>query len=228
MLSQYAERSLEVRPVSLSSIYDSDHYVSLKFQGILQGSVSQVRGDSSAAGQDLSCATSSVTCSKAKAQFSYAGTHGGYGALLWRERLPTFRILRAVKKPFWFDKWDWNLWDTIRCQFLILIVFLEERLDGALVRPSLWYGRATNASSGLSYATMFGSKHDDRCDFNRWSEYGCLEKRAGLLLQNQDAYRLVRCQVSLRWLVCDLQKGWQQPPEWYWLLELNSCKSACC
>lgn len=114
------------------------------------------------------------------------------------ERQHTFRILRAVKNRFGstneigiFEMQSQGLVEVINPSE----VFLEERLDGAtgsaivvtmegtrpilaevqaLVTPSM-FGNAKRTTTGL--------------DFNRVSLImAVLEKRAGLLLQNQDAY----------------------------------------
>jgi len=111
------------------------------------------------------------------------------------ERQHTFRILRAVKNRFGSTN-EIGIFE-MQSQGLVEVlnpseVFLEERLDGAtgsaivvtmegtrpilaevqaLVTPSM-FGNAKRTTTGL--------------DFNRASLI--MEKRAGLLLQNQDAY----------------------------------------
>ena len=114
------------------------------------------------------------------------------------ERQHTFRILRAVKNRFGSTN-EIGIFE-MQSQGLVEVlnpseVFLEERLDGAtgsaivvtmegtrpilaevqaLVTPSM-FGNAKRTTTGL--------------DFNRASLImAVLEKRAGLLLQNQDAY----------------------------------------
>ncbi|HEM5702663.1 TPA: DNA repair protein RadA [Streptococcus suis] len=114
------------------------------------------------------------------------------------ERQHTFRILRAVKNRFGSTN-EIGIFE-MQSQGLVEVlnpseVFLEERLDGAtgsaivvtmegtrpilaevqaLVTPAM-FGNAKRTTTGL--------------DFNRASLImAVLEKRAGLLLQNQDAY----------------------------------------
>ncbi|HFI0415726.1 TPA: DNA repair protein RadA [Streptococcus suis] len=114
------------------------------------------------------------------------------------ERQHSFRILRAVKNRFGSTN-EIGIFE-MQSQGLVEVlnpseVFLEERLDGAtgsaivvtmegtrpilaevqaLVTPSM-FGNAKRTTTGL--------------DFNRASLImAVLEKRAGLLLQNQDAY----------------------------------------
>ena len=114
------------------------------------------------------------------------------------ERQHTFRILRAVKNRFGstneigiFEMQSGGLVEVINPSE----VFLEERLDGATgssivvtmegTRPILAEVQA------LVTPTMFGNakRTTTGLDFNRVSLImAVLEKRAGLLLQNQDAY----------------------------------------
>lgn len=114
------------------------------------------------------------------------------------ERQHTFRILRAVKNRFGstneigiFEMQSHGLVEVLNPSQ----VFLEERLDGATgsaivvtmegTRPILAEVQA------LVTPTMFGNakRTTTGLDFNRASLImAVLEKRAGLLLQNQDAY----------------------------------------
>jgi len=114
------------------------------------------------------------------------------------ERHHTFRILRAVKNRFGstneigiFEMQSGGLVEVLNPSQ----VFLEERLDGATgssivvtmegTRPILAEVQA------LVTPTMFGNakRTTTGLDFNRASLImAVLEKRAGLLLQNQDAY----------------------------------------
>ena len=114
------------------------------------------------------------------------------------ERQHTFRILRAVKNRFGstneigiFEMQSGGLVEVVNPSE----VFLEERLDGATgssivvtmegTRPILAEVQA------LVTPTMFGNakRTTTGLDFNRVSLImAVLEKRAGLLLQNQDAY----------------------------------------
>lgn len=114
------------------------------------------------------------------------------------ERQHTFRILRAVKNRFGstneigiFEMQSGGLVEVINPSE----VFLEERLDGATgssivvtmegTRPILAEVQA------LVTPTMFGNakRTTTGLDFNRASLImAVLEKRSGLLLQNQDAY----------------------------------------
>ena len=114
------------------------------------------------------------------------------------DRQHTFRILRAVKNRFGstneigiFDMQSVGLVEVTNPSE----VFLEERLDGATgssivvtmegTRPILAEVQA------LVTPTMFGNakRTTTGLDFNRASLImAVLEKRAGLLLQNQDAY----------------------------------------
>ena len=114
------------------------------------------------------------------------------------ERQHTFRILRAVKNRFGstneigiFEMQSGGLVEVLNPSQ----VFLEERLDGATgssivvtmegTRPILAEVQA------LVTPTMFGNakRTTTGLDFNRASLImTVLEKRAGLLLQNQDAY----------------------------------------
>lgn len=114
------------------------------------------------------------------------------------ERQHAFRILRAVKNRFGstneigiFEMQSGGLVEVINPSE----VFLEERLDGATgssivvtmegTRPILAEVQA------LVTPTMFGNakRTTTGLDFNRASLImAVLEKRAGLLLQNQDAY----------------------------------------
>ena len=114
------------------------------------------------------------------------------------ERQHTFRILRAVKNRFGstneigiFEMQSGGLVEVVNPSE----VFLEERLDGATgssivvtmegTRPILAEVQA------LVTPTMFGNAKRTTTgrDFNRASLImAVVEKRAGLLLQNQDAY----------------------------------------
>ena len=114
------------------------------------------------------------------------------------ERHHTFRILRAVKNRFGstneigiFEMQSGGLVEVLNPSE----VFLEERLDGATgssivvtmegTRPILAEVQA------LVTPTMFGNakRTTTGLDFNRASLImAVLEKRAGLLLQNQDAF----------------------------------------
>ena len=114
------------------------------------------------------------------------------------ERQHTFRILRAVKNRFGstneigiFEMQSGGLVEVVNPSE----VFLEERLDGATgssivvtmegTRPILAEVQA------LVTPTMFGNakRTTTGLDFNRASLImAVLEKRAGLFLQNQDAY----------------------------------------
>lgn len=114
------------------------------------------------------------------------------------ERQHTFRILRAVKNRFGSTN-EIGIFE-MHSQGLVEVlnpseVFLEERLDGATgsaivvtmegTRPILAEVQA------LVTPTMFGNakRTTTGLDFNRASLImAVLEKRAGLLLQNQDAY----------------------------------------
>lgn len=114
------------------------------------------------------------------------------------ERQHTFRILRAVKNRFGSTN-EIGIFE-MQLQGLVEVlnpseVFLEERLDGATgsaivvtmegTRPILAEVQA------LVTPTMFGNakRTTTGLDFNRASLImAVLEKRAGLLLQNQDAY----------------------------------------
>ncbi|HEL1739054.1 TPA: DNA repair protein RadA [Streptococcus suis] len=114
------------------------------------------------------------------------------------ERQHTFRILRAVKNRFGSTN-EIGIFE-MQSQGLVEVlnpseVFLEERLDGATgsaivvtmegTRPILAEVQA------LVTQTMFGNakRTTTGLDFNRASLImAVLEKRAGLLLQNQDAY----------------------------------------
>lgn len=114
------------------------------------------------------------------------------------EKHHTFRILRAVKNRFGSTN-EIGIFE-MREQGLVEVanpsqVFLEERLDGATgsaivvamegSRPILVEVQA------LVTPTMFGNakRTTTGLDFNRVSLImAVLEKRAGLLLQNQDAY----------------------------------------
>lgn len=114
------------------------------------------------------------------------------------ERQHTFRILRAVKNRFGSTN-EIGIFET-RASGLVEVlnpsqVFLEERLDGATgsaivvtmegTRPILAEVQA------LVTPTVFGNakRTTTGLDFNRVSLImAVLEKRCGLLLQNQDAY----------------------------------------
>ncbi|MDE3734950.1 DNA repair protein RadA [Streptococcus suis] len=114
------------------------------------------------------------------------------------ERQHTFRILRAVKNRFGSTN-EIGIFE-MQSQGLVEVlnpseVFLEERLNGATgsaivvtmegTRPILAEVQA------LVTPTMFGNakRTTTGLDFNRASLImAVLEKRAGLLLQNQDAY----------------------------------------
>ena len=114
------------------------------------------------------------------------------------ERQHTFRILRAVKNRFGSTN-EIGIFEMQSGGLVVVInpneVFLEERLDGATgssivvtmegTRPILAEVQA------LVTPTMFGNakRTTTGLDFNRASLImAVLEKRAGLLLQHQDAY----------------------------------------
>ena len=110
----------------------------------------------------------------------------------------SFRVLRSVKKPFWIHQRDWRFRNASRRAERSNESFrslLEERLAGATgsaivvslegTRPIL-----TEVQCLLS-PTAFGNarRTTSGLDYNRVALLmAVLEKRAGLLLQNQDAY----------------------------------------
>lgn len=114
------------------------------------------------------------------------------------ERHHTFRILRAVKNRFGstneigiFDMQSGGLVEVLNPSQ----VFLEERLDGATgsaVVVTMEGSRPILAEvQALVTPTVFGNarRMTTGLDFNRVSLImAVLEKRCGLLLQNQDAY----------------------------------------
>ncbi|HEL0697255.1 DNA repair protein RadA [Streptococcus equi] len=114
------------------------------------------------------------------------------------ERHHTFRILRAVKNRFGstneigiFDMQSGGLVEVLNPSR----VFLEERLDGATgsaVVVTMEGSRPILAEvQALVTPTVFGNarRTTTGLDFNRVSLImAVLEKRCGLLLQNQDAY----------------------------------------
>ncbi|CAW92375.1 DNA repair protein RadA [Streptococcus equi] len=114
------------------------------------------------------------------------------------ERHHTFRILRAVKNRFGstneigiFDMQSGGLVEVLNPSQ----VFLEERLDGATgsaVVVTMEGSRPILAEvQALVIPTVFGNarRTTTGLDFNRVSLImAVLEKRCGLLLQNQDAY----------------------------------------
>ncbi|NGL83590.1 DNA repair protein RadA [Streptococcus equi] len=114
------------------------------------------------------------------------------------ERHHTFRILRAVKNRFGstneigiFDMQSGGLVEVLNPSQ----VFLEERLDGATgsaVVVTMEGSRPILAEvQALVTPTVFGNarRTTTGLDFNRVSLImAVLEKRCGLLLQNQDAY----------------------------------------
>ena len=110
------------------------------------------------------------------------------------ERHHTFRILRAVKNRFGstneigiFEMQSGGLVEVLNPSQ----VFLEERLDGATGSSIVVTMEGTRPIQALVTPTMFGNakRTTTGLDFNRASLImAVLEKRAGLLLQNQDAY----------------------------------------
>ena len=114
------------------------------------------------------------------------------------ERQHTFRILRAVKNRFGstneigiFEMQSGGLVEVVNPSE----VFLEERLDGATGSSIVVTMEGTRPILAEVQAfvtpTMFGNakRTTTGLDFNRASLImAVLEKRAGLLLQNQDAY----------------------------------------
>ena len=113
------------------------------------------------------------------------------------ERRHTFRILRAVKNRFGstneigiFEMQSGGLVEVLNPSQ----VFLEERLDGATgsaIVVTMEGSRPILAEvQALVTPTVFGNaKRTTGLDFNRVSLImAVLEKRCGLLLQNQDAY----------------------------------------
>ncbi|HEL2653107.1 TPA: DNA repair protein RadA [Streptococcus suis] len=114
------------------------------------------------------------------------------------ERQHTFRILRAVKNRFGSTN-EIGIFE-MQSQGLVEVlnpseVFLEERLDGATGSAIVVTMEGTRPIfaevQALVTPTMFGNakRTTTGLDFNRASLImAVLEKRAGLLLQNQDAY----------------------------------------
>ncbi|MEI4322048.1 DNA repair protein RadA [Streptococcus suis] len=114
------------------------------------------------------------------------------------ERQHTFRILRAVKNRFGSTN-EIGIFE-MQSQGLVEVlnpseVFLEERLDratGSAIVVTMEGTRPILAEvQALVTPTMFGNakRTTTGLDFNRASLImAVLEKRAGLLLQNQDAY----------------------------------------
>lgn len=114
------------------------------------------------------------------------------------ERQHTFRILRAVKNRFGSTN-EIGIFE-MQSQGLVEVlnpseVFLEERLDGATGSAIIVTMEGTRPIlaevQALVTPTMFGNakRTTTGLDFNRASLImAVLEKRAGLLLQNQDAY----------------------------------------
>ncbi|WP_449456259.1 DNA repair protein RadA [Streptococcus suis] len=114
------------------------------------------------------------------------------------ERQHTFRILRAVKNRFGSTN-EIGIFE-MQSQGLVEVlnpseVFLEERLDGATGSAIVVIMEGTRPIlaevQALVTPTMFGNakRTTTGLDFNRASLImAVLEKRAGLLLQNQDAY----------------------------------------
>lgn len=114
------------------------------------------------------------------------------------ERQHTFRILRAVKNRFGSTN-EIGIFE-MQSQGLVEVlnpseVFLEERLDGATGSAIVVTMEGTRPILAevqtLVTPTMFGNakRTTTGLDFNRASLImAVLEKRAGLLLQNQDAY----------------------------------------
>ena len=114
------------------------------------------------------------------------------------ERQHTFRILRAVKNRFGstneigiFEMQSGGLVEVVNPSE----VFLEERLDGATGSSIVVTMEGTRPIfaevQALVTPTMFGNakRTTTGLDFNRASLImAVLEKRSGLLLQNQDAY----------------------------------------
>ena len=114
------------------------------------------------------------------------------------ERQHTFRILRAVKNRFGSTN-EIGIFE-MQSQGLVEVlnpseVFLEERLDGATGSAIVVTMEGTRPILAevqtLVTPTMFGNakRTTTGLDFNRASLImAVLEKRAGLILQNQDAY----------------------------------------
>ena len=170
----------------------------------VQGSVSQVR---EVTGQLMQLAKTNSIATFIVGHVTKEGTLAGPRMLehmvdtvlyFEGERHHTFRILRAVKNRFGstneigiFEMQSGGLVEVLNPSQ----VFLEERLDGATgssivvtmegTRPILAEVQA------LVTPTMFGNakRTTTGLDFNRASLImAVLEKRAGLLLQNQDAF----------------------------------------
>ena len=170
----------------------------------VQGSVSQVR---EVTGQLMQLAKTNNIATFIVGHVTKEGTLAGPRMLehmvdtvlyFEGERHHTFRILRAVKNRFGstneigiFEMQSGGLVEVLNPSQ----VFLEERLDGATgssivvtmegTRPILAEVQA------LVTPTMFGNakRTTTGLDFNRASLImAVLEKRAGLLLQNQDAF----------------------------------------
>ena len=170
----------------------------------VQGSVSQVRGVTA---ELMQLAKTNNIATFIVGHMTKEGTLAGPRTLehmvdtvlyFEGERQHTFRILRAVKNRFGstneigiFEMQSGGLVEVVNPSE----VFLEERLDGATgssivvtmegTRPILAEVQA------LVTPTMFGNakRTTTGLDFNRASLImAVLEKRAGLLLQNQDAY----------------------------------------
>ncbi|MDR0922269.1 MAG: DNA repair protein RadA [Lactobacillales bacterium] len=130
------------------------------------------------------------------------------------ERHHSFRILRAVKNRFGSTN-EIGIFEMRNAGLVEVVnpsqVFLEERLDGATgsaivvtmegTRPMLVEVQA------LVTPTMFGNakRTTTGLDFNRASLImAVLEKRAGLMLQNQDAYLKAAGGVKLNEPAIDL------------------------
>ena len=130
------------------------------------------------------------------------------------ERHHTFRILRAVKNRFGstneigiFEMQSGGLVEVLNPSQ----VFLEERLDGATGSAIVVAMEGTRPIlveiQALVTPTMFGNakRTTTGLDFNRVSLImAVLEKRAGLLLQNQDAYLKAAGGVKLNEPAIDL------------------------
>ena len=185
-------------------IIDSIHTVMSPEISSVQGSVSQVR---EVTAELMQLAKTNNIATFIVGHMTKEGTLAGPRTLehmvdtvlyFEGERQHTFRILRAVKNRFGstneigiFEMQSGGLVEVINPSE----VFLEERLDGATgssivvtmegTRPILAEVQA------LVTPTMFGNakRTTTGLDFNRASLImAVLEKRAGLLLQNQDAY----------------------------------------
>lgn len=130
------------------------------------------------------------------------------------ERHHSYRILRAVKNRFGSTN-EIGIFE-MREQGLIEVanpsqVFLEERLDGATGSAIVVAMEGTRPIlveiQALVTPTMFGNakRTTTGLDFNRVSLImAVLEKRAGLLLQNQDAYLKAAGGVKLNEPAIDL------------------------